>query len=216
MNKLHIFKQNDVKSFKFNTEQYINLEIEYNRYIVYKELVKHIENVFKLNEFANEYSNRKIYENKNIIDRFILECINHGISPKLNNIIEKKLDNNAENNLDAKLCSDNINIMNSRIDNLNDVEYIDALNGMLFFNKNINTIENLRKCVYFKKMINEYNEKKIKITSERILKLERTIIEAQSKFININRILMLNRNKASAFQNIDCSIFVSDEDNYII
>jgi hypothetical protein len=216
MNKLHIFKQNDVKSFKFNTEQYINLEIEYNRYIVYKELVKHIENVFKLNEFANEYSNRKIYENKNIIDRFILECINHGISPKLNNIIEKKLDNNAENNLDAKLCSNNINITDSRIDNLNDVEYIDALNGMLFFNKNINTIENLRKCVYFKKMINEYNEKKIKITSERILKLERTIIEAQSKFININRILMLNRNKASAFQNIACSIFVSGEDNYII
>ena len=216
MNKLHIFKLNDVKSFKFNTEQYINLEIEYNRYIIYKELVKNIENIFKLNDVSNEYSNRKIYENKNIIDRFVLECINHGISPKLNNIIEKNLDNKAENNLDAKLYSDNINIMDSRIDNLNDVEYIDALNGMLFFNKNINTIENLRKCLYFKKMINEYNEKKIKITLERISKLEKNIIDSQNKFIGFNKLLMINKNKASAFQNISCSIFVSGEDNYII
>lgn len=222
MNKLHIFKQNDVKSFKFNTEQYINLEIEYNRYIIYKELVKHIENIFKLNEVSNEYSNRKIYENKNIIDRFILECINHGISPKLNSIIDSKTEQKLDNNLDAKLCIvniNNINSVNTGIDNLGDISEFDcvnALNAYLFFNKNINTFENLRKCVYFKKMINEYHEKKIKITSERISKLERTIIDAQSKFINMNRILMMNRNKVNAFQNISCNIFVSNEDNYII
>ena len=30
-----------------------------------------------------EYNKRKKYENKNIIERFVLECINHGISPHI-------------------------------------------------------------------------------------------------------------------------------------
>ena len=40
MNKLPSFTHNNVKSFKFNTEQYITLEIEYNRYTIYKEFIK--------------------------------------------------------------------------------------------------------------------------------------------------------------------------------
>ena len=123
MNKLHIFKHNDVKSFKFNTEQYINLEIEYNRYTIYKELIRHIENIFKLNDVSNEYYNRKIYENNNIIDRFILECINNGISPKLNSIVDNKINQKIDNNLDTNLY------INS-IDNIDNIDSIDSIDNI--------------------------------------------------------------------------------------
>ena len=39
---------NETKHFRFTQEQYILLEMEYNRYSVYKEWVKSIENIFKL------------------------------------------------------------------------------------------------------------------------------------------------------------------------
>ena len=110
MNILPSFKKNDVKSFKFNTQQYISLEIEYNRYTIYKELIKNIENILKLNDISNDYSNRKIYENKNIIDRFVLECINHGVSPTLNTM-------DTVNNIDAVNTMDMNSVNNMDIDN---------------------------------------------------------------------------------------------------
>lgn len=200
MNKLPVFKQNDVKSFKFNIEQYISLEIEYNRYTIYKELIKNIENILKINDISNYYSNRKIYENKNIIDRFILECINHGISPKLNTMNTM----NTVVNLQINLFEED--------DNTN----LEALTNNLFFNKYINTVEDLRKCIFFKKMINEYIEKKIKITPDKILKIEKSIVDSNLKFLSINRLLILNKNKANIFQNISCSIYLTENDMYLI
>ncbi len=93
MNKLVLFKHGDYKTFTFSIEQYINLEIEYNRYIVYKELITTIENLLIIKKIYNNNTNEnikhKIYENKNILDRFILECINHGISPNIYNSKKK-------------------------------------------------------------------------------------------------------------------------------
>lgn len=214
MSKLPIFKENDVKSFKFTIDQYVNLEIEFNRYFIYKEMIKNIENIFKLNDNSVEFSNRKIYENKNIIDRFILECINHGISPKLNLIIPSPQHNsNTQSNTQGKTQCDNY-VFPDVMDN--DLEYIEQLSTNLFFNKCLNNVEELRKCVYFRKMLDEYNEKKIKLTNERVLRLEKVILDAQIKFIGMNKMLILNKNKPGYFNNIDCSIYVSGESNYLI
>ena len=220
MEKLPIFKPNDVKSFKFSIEQYINLEIEYNRYTLYKDLVKCIENIFKLYD-----DTKKLYENKNIIDRFILECINHGISP-IQNISD------IDTGIDTGIHS-GINISSKILCNIENIENIELLGNNIFFNKCLNNIEDLRDCVFFKKMINEYIEKKIKITQEHINKLEKCIICTQHKFINLNKLLFLNKHKyanictrgaqqsintykLSAFADISCSIYVSENDNYII
>jgi hypothetical protein len=201
MNKLPIFKENNVKSFKFTLEQYVNLEIEFNRYTIYKEMITNIENILKLNENSNEYSNRKLYENKNIIERFVLECINHGLTPKLNSIL---LTNRINN----------VYVFPDSIDN--DLEIIEALYTNLFFNKYLTNVDELRKCIYFQKMLNEYNEKKIKLTLERVNRIEKTIIDAQIKFIGINKMLVINKNKPGYFNNINCSIYVSTDENYII
>ena len=70
------FVNNISKQFKFTTEQYMHLEIEYTRYVIYTELIKQIECILQITE---EYDMRKKYESKNIIERFVLECINNGI-----------------------------------------------------------------------------------------------------------------------------------------
>jgi hypothetical protein len=177
-------------------------------------MIKNIENIFKLNDNSVEFSNRKIYENKNIIDRFILECINHGISPKLNLIIPSPQHNsNTQSNMQGNTQGDNY-VFPDVMDN--DLEYIEQLSTNLFFNKCLNNVEELRKCVYFRKMLDEYNEKKIKLTNERVLRLEKVILDAQLKFIGMNRMLILNKNKPGYFNNIDCSIYVSGELNYLI
>jgi hypothetical protein len=177
-------------------------------------MIKNIENIFKLNYNSVEFSNRKIYENKNIIDRFILECINHGISPKLNLIIPSPQHNsNTQSNMQGNTQGDNY-VFPDVMDN--DLEYIEQLSTNLFFNKCLNNVEELRKCVYFRKMLDEYNEKKIKLTNERVLRLEKVILDAQLKFIGMNRMLILNKNKPGYFNNIDCSIYVSGELNYLI
>ena len=213
MNILPSFKKNDVKSFKFNTQQYISLEIEYNRYTIYKELIKNIENILKLNDISNDYSNRKIYENKNIIDRFVLECINHGVSPKLNTM-DTMNNIDAVNNMDMDIDKLLSNAVGN--DNCNDNDYMKELSNNLFFNKCLNTVEELRKCIFFKKMITEYIEKKIKITPDKVLKIEKSIIDSHSKFININKLIIINQKKNNVFQDISCSIYLIENDMYLI
>ena len=50
MNKLPIFINNESKTFKFTNEQYHILELEYNRYIIYKSLIKQIEKILNITE----------------------------------------------------------------------------------------------------------------------------------------------------------------------
>ena len=76
MYNMTTFVNNISKQFKFTTEQYMHLEIEYTRYVIYTELIKQIECILQITE---EYDMRKKYESKNIIERFVLECINNGI-----------------------------------------------------------------------------------------------------------------------------------------
>lgn len=206
MNKLSNFIQNNIKSFKFNIEQYITLETEYNRYIIYKELIKNIENILNINDGNNNYFSHKIYENKNIIDRFVLECINHGISPKLNNI-------NIINNSLMNCVKNNNNDYNH---DYNHDDNIEKLTNYLFFNTCLNTVEDLRECIFFKKMISEYIEKKINITQNKILKIEKSIVESNLKFISINKLLILNKNKSNTFKDISCTIYLTENDMYLI
>ena len=157
MNKLPIFTHNETKSFRFTNEQYYYLELEYNRYVIYKSLIKQIEkilNILDTTEYNNNNTNnnRKKYENKNILDRFVLECINHGITPQIEQTQEKKPEQNSEQNQEFNLeDSPEINDINENI-----------LLQYLFFNKNIENSTTLRNTSYYKKMIYEYNEKKNK------------------------------------------------------
>ena len=143
MEKLPIFQSNEVKNFKFSIEQYVYLEMEYNRFTIYKEIVKNIETLLKINQSSTDFTNRKLYENKNIIDRFILECINHGISPHLSKIKD----------------------LGYEIDTVEDMNLV---SNYLFFNKMMNDEVLLRNTKYFQKMISEYTEKKIKITTDKV------------------------------------------------
>lgn len=209
VDKLPIFKTNDLKKFKFTIEQYVLLEIEYNRNTIYKELVKNIENILKINDNHNDYlnTNRKLYENKNILDRFILECINDGISPNIN------INNNPQpENMVSTILTDTNGNMSS---GLNEPE-MNVLYRYLLFNKKMGFLDELRDCVYYKKMISEYNEKKIKVSPEKIIKIERAIMEAHNKFINVNNLLVINKNKLNVFQDINCNILVTAGDKYII
>ena len=110
VNIIH-FTINETKKFNFTQEQYINLEREYNRYSIYNKLIKNIEKILSINDVF-EYNKRKKYENKNIIERFILECINHGISPHINHDISQHINhgisphinhNNHHNNNDYNI-----------------------------------------------------------------------------------------------------------------
>lgn len=188
MDKLYFFKPNESKSFKFTLDQYVNLEKEYIRYTIYKELTKNIENILYL------YNNsRKLYENKNIVDRFILEYINYGISPHIENI-----------------------------DNHSDCEYecnMDELSLRLFFNKDILDCITLQNSIFFQKMLNEYNEKNIKLTQNQINKLIKCILDMQNKFIHDYNLLNTNKHKINYFNNITCFIYLdnnTNNDKYII
>jgi hypothetical protein len=66
------FNINEQKKFNFTQEQYINLELEYNRTSIYNKLIHTIEKILNIND-SFEYNKRKKYENKNIIERFVLE-----------------------------------------------------------------------------------------------------------------------------------------------
>lgn len=200
------FEHNEFKNFNFTPEQYLQLEIEYIRFLLYKEMMKNIETVLKLND-SSDYNisntRRKLYENKNIIDRFILECINNGISPNLGS--------GMDYGDDKPECQD---------DNGNDSDdrdrMMDKLKCYFFFNESLQTVDKLRSTVYFQKMVNEYAEKKIKITPDRLLKLENTIIDVNKQFQSRVNLLVQNKNKPNIFNDIQCSIGLTDADNYII
>ena len=217
MNKLPIFTHNETKSFKFTNEQYYYLELEYNRYVIYKSLIKQIEkilNILDTTEHNNTNNNRKKYENKNILDRFVLECINHGITPQIEQTQEKKPEQNSEQNQEFNLeDSPEINDINENI-----------LLQYLFFNKNIENSTTLRNTSYYKKMIYEYNEKKIRITPDKILAIDNAIINSNKTFFkqcqtDSNYTINLQINKKITnpkFTNIHCSITLQNNEYFII
>ena len=185
--KLPIFSPNQTKNFRFTSEQYILLEMEYNRYTIYKELVKNIEILFKLHTHTSEPNNstRKLYENKNIIERFVLECINHGICPRSNIQMQEPVDMEK----------------NSRY---------------LFFNKDVSNEVVMKETPYFKKMISEYIEKKFRYTPDKLQQLLKTLSNANYKYMKTVQDLHTNRNKPGYFADIQCSLLVTDSENYII
>ena len=241
MNKLPVFKQNETKTFRFTNEQYYYLELEYNRYLIYKSLIKQIEkilNILDTTEYNSTNNNRKKYENKNILDRFVLECINHGITPQTENIIEdnleqhldhtldhtldQTLDQNLEQSLDSNYFTSKT-IHSDFIDNANDINDNILLN-YLFFNKIIDNEISLHNTSYYKKMIFEYNEKKIRITPDKIFAIDNVIINSNKMFFkqsqtdsNYRMNLQINKNIiVPKFANIHCSITLQNNDYFII
>jgi hypothetical protein len=201
--KLIYFNENEIKKFNFTQEQYIHLEIEYNRYTIYNSLIKNIEKILNIND-TFEYNKRKKYENKNIIERFILECINHGISPHINHthieqsINNKSLINDIENN------------------NIIDIDYT-ILYKHIFFNSILNNSAKLTNIYYFNKMISEYNEKKIKTTPDIILNIIKEFITAEQQFIKVNDEFnkMIKTSLININKQVECSIKL-DNNNFII
>ena len=228
MYKLPIFKNNETKAFKFSNDQYYNLENEYNRYIIYKSLNKQIEKTLQITDILeystpnnNTNNNRKKYENKNILDRFILECINHGITPHIenkNNYSESRIDNCEINKINK------INTINKKIDktDTNDINFVN-LSHYLFLNQVLDNINRLHNTSYYIKMINEYNEKKIKLTPDKIIAIDKIIIDSNTLFFKDcqNRVIhkgnSTNNNTINPnFKNITCTITLQNNDFIII
>jgi len=225
MNTLPTFKNNETKMFKFTNEQYYRLEIEYNRYIYYKSLIKQFEKILNITEITdynyntnnnnnNTNNNRKKYENKNIIDRFILECINHGITPYIEH--EENTDQNINKNININA---NINA-NANIDHKLEINF-DTLANYLFFNNTLDNAINLQNTIYYKKMISEYNEKKIRITPEKLLQINKAIVDSNKQFkqfqMESNSNLNMYKNKKnSRYISISCSITLQNNEYFII
>jgi hypothetical protein len=203
-NNTSYFKTNEIKKFTFTQEQYIYLEIEFNRYIIYNKLLNTIENILNINENF-EYNKRKKYENKNIIERFVLECINHGVSPLINhnntNIINH---NNILNHSNEYDCDNESNTLLS-------YKYF-------LFNPILNENNKLSSIFYFTKMINEYNEKKIKISKDIIVKIENELVKANKEFIKINNDFkkMIEKQIINLGKQIECSIKLENDTHFII
>ena len=227
MNKLPLFTKNETKTFKFTNEQYYYLELEYNRYIIYKSLIKQIEkilNILDTTEFNSTNNNRNKYENKNILDRFVLECINHGITPQIedNKDITEAIFNTFEDsqsqNKDNTIHTDSID---EKYDNDNDNT---ILLNYLFFNKFIDNATSLHNTSYYKKMLYEYTEKKIRITPEKILAIDNVIINSNKTFFkqsqaDSNYRMILQSNKKiliPKFSSIHCSITLQNNEYFII
>ena len=127
------------------------------------------------------------------------------------------------NNINATTDINNINNMEN-IDRLNIIDDMENINNIeilkynFLFNKCLNNVKTLHECVYFNKMINEYNEKHIKITPHMRFQLENCIVNSQEKFITTNKILSNKQyiHNANIFNNIECSINIDDNENYII
>ena len=198
VNIIH-FTINETKKFNFTQEQYINLEREYNRYSIYNKLIKNIEKILSINDVF-EYNKRKKYENKNIIERFILECINHGISPHINHDISQHINHNNHNN-----NYNNHNNSDYNISNNDDNQCI--LYNNIFFNPILNN-GTIKHIYYFEKMITEYNEKKIKISSNIILNIEKEFINAEKEFIKVNNMFneMINNTIINIKKQVECSM----------
>ena len=246
MNKLPVFTHNETKTFRFTNEQYYYLELEYNRYIIYKSLIKQIEkilNILDTTEYNSTNNNRKKYENKNILDRFVLECINHGITPQIENNTEYNTEYNTEQNTEYNIeynrenninhnSDDTSNSSNSSNNKNNDTNENNDSNDInenmllnyLFFNKNIENVNSLHNTSYYKKMIYEYNEKKIRITPDKIIAIDNAIINANKTFFKqsqtdsnykmnsqINKKILIPK-----YTNIHCSITLQNNEYFII
>jgi hypothetical protein len=61
---------------KFDKKDLLDIEIEYQRYISHHNLLQDIYTLLNLKYNTKLYG--KAYECKNILDRFIIECINDG------------------------------------------------------------------------------------------------------------------------------------------
>ena len=222
MNNLPVFKINETKTFKFSNEQYYKLEKEYNRYVYYKSLIKQIEKILNITDVSefnniNNNNNRKKYENKNILDRFILECINHGITP----YIEIPQINNPIPNLNNH--NPQIDKHNPQIDNHNDNDNnrelnFELLSNNLFFNKILDNTSRLHNTSYYKKMLCEYNEKKIRITPEKQLQIDKIIIDTNIKFTKQCQLesSAYKTTMTSFYKSISCSITLQNNEYFII
>lgn len=115
---------------KLNESEIIKCETEYLRYDLYCKLVQDISKGFIVDKNPN-FQRKKIYECKNIIDRYILECINDGVVTRCTSITHN----------------------NVKIDIL---DYED-LSRYIFFNNKGNYTES----IYYTKMLNEFAEKRI-------------------------------------------------------
>jgi len=195
MNKLVVFYNAETKHFKFTPEQYYNLELEYNRYSIYKSLIKQIEIILKISE-PYEYNNCKKYESKNIIDRFILECINHGITPDIN--MNHNSNPNSIPTHTSRIGIENITITITKTCIENDIdktENFEKLSHYIFFNPILDNSKALQSVDYYSKMIAEFNEKKLSTTLEKQTLILNTIINANKKFntihINLQNNLLL-------------------------
>lgn len=207
-NRLPIFKPNELKYFRFTPDQYILLEIEFNRYTIYKEINKSIEGIFKLSNGGNNTQSqdsigRKIYENKNIIDRFVLECINHGISPH-----SQQLSLNTSIGTSVS--------MNIYEDIPTDTPEMDIINRQLLFNGVLADEARLLATPYFKKMISEYIEKKFRYTPDKAIQIARILVAANSRFAKAVTELYANRLRPGYFADIPCNLLVTSSENYII
>ena len=200
VNIIH-FTINETKKFNFTQEQYINLEREYNRYSIYNKLIKNIEKILSINDVF-EYNKRKKYENKNIIERFILECINHGISPHINHDISQHINHGISPHINH---NNHHNNSDYNISNNDDNQCI--LYNNIFFNPILNN-GTIKHIYYFEKMITEYNEKKIKISSNIILNIEKEFINAEKEFIKVNNMFneMINNTIINIKKQVECSM----------
>ena len=209
------FNINEFKKFTFTQEQYINLEIEYNRYTIYNKLINTIEIILNINDNF-EYNKRKKYENKNIIERFVLECINHGVSPQIhhNNDTTNSLNNN-NNSLNHNNSLNNNIINNDYIENESNTK---LLSQYFLFNSILNDNQKLSSIFYFTKMINEYNEKKIKVSKDIILKIENEFVKANKEFIKINNDFkkIIETQIINLGKQIECSIKLENDTHFII
>jgi hypothetical protein len=208
------FNINEIKKFSFTQEQYLNLEIEYNRFIIYNSLIKNIEIILNIHE-TFEYNKKKKYENKNIIERFVLECINHGISPHIshNEIDFIENDSIVDDTIKLEKNMNDINIIND----INDVSLYKHIFFNPILNNSISNYTTLSNIYYFKKMISEYNEKKIKTSPDIISNIIKEFVKAETQFIKINNDFnkMIKTTIVNISKQVECNITL-DNNNFII
>ena len=116
-----------VQNIKLTNIHLYNCELEYLRYEYYIKLVSHIE-ISIIQDKSIHYQRKKLYENKNIIDRYILECINDGILHNTNTNSYSDFDTDTDTDTDTNF-------------NNVDLETYEYLSRYLFFNEMSSTSE---------------------------------------------------------------------------
>ena len=213
---LPILKPNEIKAFHFTTDQYLLLETEYIRYTLYKETLKAVENLYKLHTPGQDNTTRKLYENKNIFDRFVLECMNHGISPHsitTINHLSQPLDISLDKPLDIPLDIDkNANR------GMGMGTGMDKLRKHLFFNPLLANETAMKETPYFQKMLAEYIEKKFRYTPDKATGILKILSIAAMKYTKSLQELHAGYHKQGPgyFADKVCNWLLTDSENYII